>query len=546
MNITQKIYFRIVVFVVAISLLCLLLLAYLIFPRVEDNIRELVSKQQLALANSIANDIEKDLYNKSLFIENLSDQLQRNMTGNDSNMESYLSSINQITPIFNAGLHLISFTDEKLIATTSNKTFDDIPEDIISKLTADSDSDDHSIISAPLKGQITGKSFILLVSKFITQESKTLLITGMSYIGEENFLSSITKLKIGETGDGLLISVDDEIFVASSKPEMILRPTPAQGINKLHDKAMSGYRGTGITINAFGIEELSAIASVPTPNWFVVTRLPTQEAFKPYSLLVSVLTEYSLYILIFLASLLLVFLHILIKPLITSSAMIKSMSKTGDLQKLPIFRHDEIGELSQGFNNLVDKLKEKEIELNQALGEISEQKNNLHHLAHHDVLTGLPNRLLFTDRLEQAVAHAVRDKSGLAVLFCDLDDFKSINDGYGHDAGDTVLREITNRLTQQRRKTDTIARMGGDEFVILLTDLKEAKQEAVAIGNAYISAVAKPITINGQEFNLSVSIGVAIFSEASQSNYTWLLKNADRALYQAKKAGKNCLAVSDI
>ncbi len=169
-------------------------------------------------------------------------------------------------------------------------------------------------------------------------------------------------------------------------------------------------------------------------------------------------------------------------------------------------------------------------------------------LAHYDPLTQLPNRLLLIDRLGQAVASATRNKRCGAVLMIDLDNFKTLNDTRGHSVGDLLLIEVAKRLLECVRGEDTIARLGGDEFVVILEDLGEV--ETVASGNAehigekIIAALSVPYQLQSQTHHTTPSIGVSLFS-AGEDNLEELIKRADSAMYQAKKAGRNTLRFYD-
>jgi diguanylate cyclase (GGDEF)-like protein/PAS domain S-box-containing protein len=169
--------------------------------------------------------------------------------------------------------------------------------------------------------------------------------------------------------------------------------------------------------------------------------------------------------------------------------------------------------------------------------ELKESKSRLYKLAHHDTLTGLPNRLLFRDRLIQAVAKAQRNKNFIAILFMDLDKFKQINDTLGHDTGDQLLIEASRRLRSQCRKSDTVARLGGDEFIFMLDDINEPK-DAARIAKKIMAALTLPMQIEGHQLFISTSIGIAIYPIDSD-DIDQVIKCADIALYQAKDAGRN-------
>jgi diguanylate cyclase (GGDEF)-like protein len=162
----------------------------------------------------------------------------------------------------------------------------------------------------------------------------------------------------------------------------------------------------------------------------------------------------------------------------------------------------------------------------------------------HDALTGLPNRRLLMDRLSLAIAHARRNTSTMAVMFLDLDGFKQINDTLGHDAGDTLLSMVADRLVAAVREEDTVARMGGDEFVIGLWELSHVDAVA-ALASKVILAVSQPYRIQGHDVRITASVGVGIYPLHGEAAET-LMKRADLALYEAKRAGKNnyCIAAS--
>ncbi len=175
-------------------------------------------------------------------------------------------------------------------------------------------------------------------------------------------------------------------------------------------------------------------------------------------------------------------------------------------------------------------------------------ENEIRHLAFFDPLTQLPNRRLLLDRLHQALAASVRSKDQGALLFIDLDNFKTLNDTEGHDVGDLLLKQVAERIVSCVREGDTVARLGGDEFVVMLTGLKGGVEAAVVqaktVGKKIIDALNQLYNLAGHEHYCSASIGVTLFNEYSGSSDD-LLKQADIAMYQAKMAGRNALRFFD-
>jgi diguanylate cyclase (GGDEF)-like protein/PAS domain S-box-containing protein len=179
--------------------------------------------------------------------------------------------------------------------------------------------------------------------------------------------------------------------------------------------------------------------------------------------------------------------------------------------------------------------------------DITERKaaeERMQHLAHYDLLTGLANRTLFTDRLQQTVAKARRDKTNLALMFIDLDEFKPVNDALGHHIGDLLLKEVALRLQEcLRRESDTVGRLGGDEFVVILPEIAAAK-DALSVADKIVQAINQPFDVIGHGINISASIGIALFPEHG-SDEKLLLKSADAAMYRAKEGGRNQLVLAE-
>lgn len=166
-----------------------------------------------------------------------------------------------------------------------------------------------------------------------------------------------------------------------------------------------------------------------------------------------------------------------------------------------------------------------------------ENEARIHHLAHHDGLTGLPNRVMFGETLALAMAQSKRHQRKLAVLFIDLDRFKAINDTLGHQAGDMLLREVAARLKSILRSDDVIARLGGDEFVVLLQEIEDPLQVAT-VCRKILSAAVKPVMVKGHECRVTASVGISMYPADAQDEQG-LMRNADIAMYRAKEEGKN-------
>lgn len=203
----------------------------------------------------------------------------------------------------------------------------------------------------------------------------------------------------------------------------------------------------------------------------------------------------------------------------------------GDMEvTVSIPGYDEIGKLAQVFNDMSANLRSHFLALEQVQHELEFQ-------AQHDPLTGLPNRTLFDLRCGQALEAARQEGRQVALLFMDLDHFKNINDSYGHQVGDCVLRDVAARLTLALKGQHLIARLGGDEFCVLMEQLKD-EQEAIDLAQAILDALTAPLGCEHHEFFLSASIGICFFP-VDGDDATKLLRNADTAMYRAKATGRS-------
>ncbi len=199
----------------------------------------------------------------------------------------------------------------------------------------------------------------------------------------------------------------------------------------------------------------------------------------------------------------------------------------------------EIGRLVKGFNRMLDAAQERESNL-EARGKqlqklVEVRTKQLFQKAHYDSLTGLPNRYLLVDRLHQAISKSARTKSNIAVIYLDLDRFKIVNDTFGHQNGDLLLKEVAKRLKATQRDGDTVARLGGDEFVFLLENISQPK-DAARTALRIIDCFSQPFQLQEHNLHVSTSIGISIYPDDGMGHEI-LLKNADISMYDAKKKG---------
>lgn len=218
------------------------------------------------------------------------------------------------------------------------------------------------------------------------------------------------------------------------------------------------------------------------------------------------------------------------RPINSMSTAVQQFAYAQKIATLPSTRQDEIGVLARSFNHMQDQIKRQ-------LEELHTSREELEHIARHDELTGLPNRRHFQERLNQTLARAQRSGEHFALLFIDVDNFKRVNDQWGHEGGDAVLKAVAQRLGATTRKADTVARMGGDEFLVMLENPAHP-HDVAHIAEKLLECIRTPIIYKGHELPVGFSIGISQYPQDGV-NAAELLASSDQAMYEAKSAGRN-------
>ena len=450
-----------------------------------------------------------------------------------------------------------------------------------------------------------------------------------------------------------LVSLRDEIFVASTDHALLLQPLPPKGGGRMIDRYRDGYEGSGVALDAHGVEELSSARRMGTTGWLVIASLPTSIAFDSINSIRDKIYFGATLSSLIIPFLLWIYLHGQLTPLSRAAHTLDAMTQGRmPLQPLLAEGSKEIRRLLHSFNLLQTHINEQKTSLNESaeklrlsakvfessresiviadagmhivsvnraftemtgyaaaevagrplrmldsgkdgdeisrrIGEhlrhaehwqgevehrrkggetypawlhvsvirdaenqpghyivgfvdISDRKraeDRIAFMAFHDPLTGLPNRRLAMERLELAIALADRGNSRTALMFLDLDNFKTINDSFGHAIGDLLLQAVASRLKACIRDSDTICRQGGDEFLIVLGNVEDA-DAITTVTEKILETLAVTFDVEGNELSTSTSIGIAVFPDDGRDIET-LLKRADTAMYHAKETGRN-------
>lgn len=494
---------------------------YVLTNFLREDLSSVVEGQQLTLATYVAKDIDYKLVQRQLMLDRLADSVPTDLLTQPQQLQTWLKAHYEFQTLFTADLFIVSGKG-RLLANFPEPVDTDFAErDYIRAGLAG-----RSLIGQPALDKATQTPILPMSApiKNAAGEVQAVLV-GVSVLGATGLLDSLLQSRVGDaTGDFLLVFPESRLYIESSSRDVRLNPTSAPGVNALHDRAMAGFRGTGLTLNSKGVEEVAAIAAVPSANWFIVARLPASEAFATVTRTQHFLMKGAVFSILFFATFASIGLYFVFRHLFRAAEQADRMTRD-ELPHAPlaVVRDDEVGHLISAFNRLLLKLNDKQDELKK--------------IAHHDTLTGLCNRHHLSGRLRQVLSLARRTGTQVGLLFMDLDGFKHINDTLGHEAGDEVLRQVARRFSSVVRESDTLARIGGDEFVVLLSDLGvDAEQTLSRVATQCIEALSAPFFISGTVCIVGVSIGIALGD--GQSSADTLLLAADRVMYQAKKTGR--------
>ena len=487
-----------------------------------EDLTKSVAAQQTALAEYVARDIDSYLDERLQFLGRLAASLPPELLSQPAPLAAWLTRHAALSPVFPLGLMVLDRSGQRLDGTAAFT---------VDPMAFGNALGGQPALGRPIKMAGSPNAALPMGTPIRSPAGEVVaVLLGTAELAAEGLLGHPDDGRVGHAGGLLVVSPRDRLFVASTDPAMSLKPTPALGVNLLHDRAMTGFRGNGITINAKGVEEISAIASVPLSGWFVVARLPVAEALAPVARMQHFILKQRAPAVLAVLVLIGLIVAWLLSPLLKAARQAEKMAR-GEMPLAPlqVVRDDEIGHLTRAFNSLLAKL--------------GEQQAELERLAHYDILTGLPNRKLLDDRLRQMLACGGQGGGPMAVLYLDLDGFKPLNDTFGHDAGDEALRRIAKRLLALVGSTDTVARIGGDEFVLLLAGFDAPAEQAVQrLAQRCIEAIGEPLHLDSTEITVGVSIGIVLTEGGAAPKA--LLAAADEAMYQAKQGGRSCYVLA--
>ncbi|WP_028865738.1 sensor domain-containing diguanylate cyclase [Psychromonas aquimarina] len=535
----RSITFRLVIIVALFVLLSGTVSTVFTTSKVKNQLINDIQKQQLVFSEYISNNIDIEIGRSLVFFTNLADELSKKHFGSGDRLITKLQDGIHVPPGYQYGVILISPDGKRLIAEYPVLPGQKELSFVQSEWFQRAKLADQAVISRPFKNRINQKPSIVFAAPVKNIKNKVIaVVAGLVEIEQAKIFKNLYSSAIKGNADIIVISPNDKLLIASNIPEMVLKPTLEPGRNRLYDKAMNGYRGVGITVNADGVEELAAVTGVESTGWFVAVRLSVKEAYQPVKQLLKSLVIYNVLSAFIIILIIVAALVTMLSPLKKAALLVREMAHGNlPLKKLPVTHKDEVGDLIDGFNSLVGTIAERTNELEAA-------NRKLAALSITDGLTGLGNRRYFDEKLEQEWSRASRTQQPLALGMIDVDWFKKYNDHYGHQMGDECLKSVSNVLSSSIGRTgDLVARYGGEEFAFIAaaTDTEGARVIAEKFRET-LQRQALPHA--GSEFGfVSASIGVAVMTPAEGEELVSLIKAADKALYLAKEQGRNRVAL---
>jgi len=496
-------------------------------PFVRDQVAQLVVEQQRSIASHVAREIDLSIRTRQNVINDMATDLPLKLLNQPNKLSQWFSERHRANPLF-SGLLLVSADGHSLLSEYPLLT----PPKVVNFGTADwfrqAIAQKHAVLGKPMRLRAAGPPLIAMATPIYDHQGRLrAVLTGLALLDAPGFLDSMQTFHLGQNGGFLLISPHDRMLLAASDPKLILTAMPRAKPDSLQERAINGFRGSGITVDNKGVEQIATLVSVPSTGWYLEATMPTAEALRPAEAFARFSRRNGMVLLPVLALIFFLFLSYTLAPLVSSARAMRDMANgRAPLAPLPVNRQDEVGDLLRGFNYLVAKLHEKERTLHDTL-------KTLDQLASTDSLTGAWNRRWFNELASGEIERTRRYGHPLTIMLLDLDLFKKINDTHGHAQGDQVLLHVADCIRWILRKSDSLSRWGGEEFMILLPDTH--LEQAVALAERVRLSIATQ-NIPGVD-PITASIGVAAY-RAQETLEQWVAR-ADVAMYRAKKQGRN-------
>ena len=492
----------------------------------DAELRQVIARQELALLTSAAALIDSDLQHKQLLLASLTenlpgrepslDQMQALLEAHDTlrdqffNVNAFDADGNLVASLRDRRARRINITERKYFQDTMNTR--------------------EGVISAPFRSALSGRPVVVLTQPLRDADGRIIgILLGAIDLLRPSFSAQLDALRSSADGYLFLLS-DDGTIIHHPNKNLVLEKIDA-GAGTPGEAALRGGDGWEDGLLDDGVPTLLVHKRLRQADWTIGLSYPVASAFAPM---------HDIRLRAFIGAVLLTGLaglfgwaitHKLLRPLGKLRRHVEDVGAgRAQIGVFDVARPDEFGHLSRAFYALSQRREKAELEL--------------HHLATTDVLTGINNRRMFDEFFPKALARAARAGHQVGLAFLDIDHFKSINDTLGHAAGDAVLVEFARRLKSAVRTTDTVARLAGDEFVIVFEQL-DSTTEADLLGRKILDGMQEPFALGETRRVVTASVGIALTTDANVG-VEEVMRAADLALYGVKAAGRNGFAVNRV
>jgi diguanylate cyclase (GGDEF)-like protein len=492
----------------------------------DAELRQVIARQELALLTSAAALIDSDLQHKQLLLASLTenlpgrepslDQMQALLEAHDTlrdqffNVNAFDADGNLVASLRDRRARRINITERKYFQDTMNTR--------------------EGVISAPFRSALSGRPVVVLTQPLRDADGRIIgILLGAIDLLRPSFSAQLDALRSSADGYLFLLS-DDGTIIHHPNKNLVLEKIDA-GAGMPGEAALRGGDGWEDGLLDDGVPTLLVHKRLRQADWTIGLSYPVASAFAPM---------HDIRLRAFIGAVLLTGLaglfgwaitHKLLRPLGKLRRHVEDVGAgRAQIGVFDVARPDEFGHLSRAFYALSQRREKAELEL--------------HHLATTDVLTGINNRRMFDEFFPKALARAARAGHQVGLAFLDIDHFKSINDTLGHAAGDAVLVEFARRLKSAVRTTDTVARLAGDEFVIVFEQL-DSTTEADLLGRKILDGMQEPFALGETRRVVTASVGIALTTDANVG-VEEVMRAADLALYGVKAAGRNGFAVNRV
>jgi diguanylate cyclase (GGDEF)-like protein len=524
----QSFKFRMTVVVSVLVLLASGLVATSSVYTAEHQLAQVIGEQQYALLTSAAAYIDEDLGAKKSLLKTVAEHMA----------ESALVSLKSVQPIIEGHSALrdeffnVTVFDDggNLIANLNDRR-------AVGKLNVfkrpyfqDTVRYREGVISEPFKSLLTGRPVVLVTEPVFDANGKLVYVIGGAIdLQKPRFFGQLEVLKPGKTGYLFMLTTSGLVIQHPDGSRILSQITKASG--GAVAGALDGTEGWRRGVNTAGIESIVTYKRLHTADWVAGSVFPDNEAFVPVITMRRTASIASAVVAAIAGIFGWLAILRLLRPLGALRRHVATILTGGaNIKVFDVDRRDEFGELSRAFFALSQQREAAEA--------------NLESLAKTDMLTGLNNRRMFDEALEGTINRASRTGKPLALAYLDIDKFKTINDTYGHGIGDEVLVEFASRLKQAVRCTDIVARLAGDEFVIIFEHVG-GHADLSKIGQKILDSVRAPFILTEATLQATTSVGIAL-STAKGTSSLDILRVADQALYSAKRSGRNSVVVYNL